>query len=541
MTKTNSEIDSLIIDVPKINQAPTVNAGVDITTSVDKLGTSLVSVTALGQDLDKDLLVYHWTLANKPMQSQLTNFKDDALGNLAFTPDVLGTYEFNITVSDGHLTATDTINVNIIRGINDNTAPVAKANDQFTTIGKVVTLDGSTSFDTDNDPLTYQWAIKSKPSSSNASLSSVTAMKPTFIADQLGDYILELMVSDGYTISTSSVVKVTAQNTINTLAYEVTDAEYSKALDKVIMVSGLPNQLHIYDAIANTEQTIPLPLPPSSVSVSPDGLYAAVGYNANISYIDLKNKQLIKNLSVGTDVLDIVLASNGYIYAFPKRDQWTSIFSINIATGKTTTSQGSIYAGTIAKLHPNGLSMYGANNGLSPSDIEKYDIQTGTANISYDSPYHGDYAMCGNLWFSEEGSRIFTACSNVFKASDSKDQDMIYNGSLAGLSYIQNVVHSSLVKKVVAIPATYTNYLGITESSDTELYVYDDEFLTPSNVLKLPYFIVNNQGYAGHGRYVFFNKSADTLITILKADSKAELSHDNGVYTIHYDSPVTNK
>ena len=71
---------------------------------------------------------------------------------------------------------------------------------------------------------------------------------------------------------------------------------------------------------------------------------------------------------------------------------------ISLATGEETTSSGySIYAGTVAKLHPGGKAMYGADNGISPSDIEKYDIQSGTASVLYDSPYHGDYAMCGDL------------------------------------------------------------------------------------------------------------------------------------------------
>jgi hypothetical protein len=48
----------------------------------------------------------------------------------------------------------------------------------------------------------------------------------------------------------------------------------------------------------------------------------------------------------------------------------------------------------------------------------------------YDSPYHGDYPMNGNLWFSEDGNRIFTSGKTVLKTSEIKSTDMLYNGTL---------------------------------------------------------------------------------------------------------------
>ncbi|WP_162596619.1 hypothetical protein [Thiofilum flexile] len=165
-----------------------------------------------------------------------------------------------------------------------------------------------------------------------------------------------------------------------------------------------------------------------------------------------------------------------------------------------------------------------------PSDIEKYDIKAGTVTKLYDSPYHGDYEMCGNLWFSEDGRRIFTACGNVFRASDIQSQDMTYNGSLTGLPRVQNVMHSALINKVAAIPA-YRQYVT-KEDVDTEVYLYDYEFLMPSDILKLPYFVVGDKGYAGHGRFVFFNNAADTLTVLLKADSNSGMLNDQALFNI---------
>lgn len=101
----------------------------------------------------------------------------------------------------------------------DNTAPVANAGTaQNVNTGAVVTLDGSGSSDANSDLLTYSWSLTSKPSGSTATLSSATAVKPSFTADIAGTYIFNLVVNDGkvnssmassvYVIATSNIVKL---------------------------------------------------------------------------------------------------------------------------------------------------------------------------------------------------------------------------------------------------------------------------------------------------------------------------------------------
>lgn len=92
-----------------------------------------------------------------------------------------------------------------------NVAPVANAGTvQSVLAGAVVTLDGSTSSDANNDTLTYAWTLTTKPTGSAAALSSATSAKPTFSADMAGSYIASLVVNDGTASSTASTVAVTA-------------------------------------------------------------------------------------------------------------------------------------------------------------------------------------------------------------------------------------------------------------------------------------------------------------------------------------------
>jgi hypothetical protein len=79
-----------------------------------------------------------------------------------------------------------------------NVAPIADAGGPETVhIGATVTLDGSGSSDPDGDyPLTYFWSIITKPEGSNAALSDTGIVNPTIVRDVIGDYDIELVVTD---------------------------------------------------------------------------------------------------------------------------------------------------------------------------------------------------------------------------------------------------------------------------------------------------------------------------------------------------------
>lgn len=71
--------------------------------------------------------------------------------------------------------------------------------------GPAVTLDASGSSSLNGAPLTYSWSLSSAPAGSTASLSSTTAVKPSFVPDVVGTYVLDLTVSDGNSSATSTV------------------------------------------------------------------------------------------------------------------------------------------------------------------------------------------------------------------------------------------------------------------------------------------------------------------------------------------------
>ncbi|HPQ96621.1 MAG: hypothetical protein KDI44_09120 [Thiothrix sp.] len=411
-----------------------------------------------------------------------------------------------------------------------NHKPLATiAADVHARIGQAAGLDAGASSDADGDALSFRWVLASKPADSSAGFTATTAAQPDFTPDVEGDYLFSVTVSDGRLSDTANVT-LHASRDIALLDYRVLDAEYSRTLDRLVMVAGSPNRLYMRDPVSGDEAAIDLPRMPTSVSVSPDGLSAAVAYDAWVSLINLEQGILEHTWPVSTDSVDVVLGGNGYAYVFPLTNQWTDIYSIDLTTGAASGGSGwSIFAGTKARLHPDGQRIYGANNGLLPSDLEAYDISAGPAGYLYDSPYHGDYAVCGNLWFSEEGLRIFTRCGNVFRASEIRAQDMLYNGRLDQLVAIQALDHSAAAGKVLVIPAAQYTPDGEMSPEDTELQLYGDDYLAFESRKALPPFLVGGKAYAGHGRFVFHDANGEHHYVILQADDTSGLLKDYGI------------
>ncbi len=310
-----------------------------------------------------------------------------------------------------------------------------------------------------------------------------------------------------------------APGVVNVLDHRVLDAEYDVVGDRLVTVSSQPATLHHLDAYGGGWRSIALPKTPTVVAVAPGGSLAAVGHDAWITIVDLVGDKVIESYPVTADVSDLVLPGNGWVYAIPRRDQWESIRSIDLATGEEHRDSGTIRAGTGVRLHPSLDYIYGANRGLSPSDFEKYDIRDGGAKVMYDSPYHGDFAFSGDVWITEDGTRLIARSANTFRSSPSPAEDIRYAGALPGMSRVAWAVSSTALGRIVCIQ----------ENEAGELRFYDDDFLEPTGTLPLTSFETPTGPVASHARFVFFRSDGNRMLTLVQADPTGGLSADWGL------------
>ena len=170
--------------------APAANAGADQTVFV---GDSVILDGSASSDMDGNALSFSWVLVSVPADSAATLSGASSV-NPTFTTDKSGNYVVQLIVNDGSANSTpDTVTIST-----QNSPPVAQAGpDQSIVLGATVQLNGAASSDVNGNLLNFAWSLVSRPAGSAATLSSVTAVNPTFVADVPGTYVAQLIVNDG--------------------------------------------------------------------------------------------------------------------------------------------------------------------------------------------------------------------------------------------------------------------------------------------------------------------------------------------------------
>lgn len=299
-------------------------------------------------------------------------------------------------------------------------------------------------------------------------------------------------------------------NPVNVSPVRPIAADYSAALDRMILVSTNPDLLTIFDPVTGNGQTVPLVMPPTALSISTDGLHAAVGHDGRISYVSLADATVEKTFPVTETVYALALGATD-IYAFPLRDQWQHVRVVNIASG-TETLWNWIYAGTTAgKISPNGKYLY-----INAS--KRYDI-TQPLPSAFDAIDNNN----SRQWFSQDGSRLYSGSGQAFRLSDVASQDLQYGGTLetGGLT----AVADSSVQQVTATVATGA-------SNDTTIKFFGQQYLAVIGSIAIPKLASGSNSYTAHGRYLFWNAAGDHLFALIQADPSSGLLNDYAVYSV---------
>ena len=200
---TNSAPDSVVISTS--NSAPVANAGPDQTVGI---GNTVALNGSASSDVDGNALTFAWSITSRPPGSAAT-ILNTADVTPSFVVDTAGQYVVQLIVNDGMLNSRpDTLIINT-----GNSPPTADAGpNQTVAVTSPVVLNGSGSTDVDGNALTFAWSFITRPGGSTATLSNPAALMPTFTADVAGDFVVQLIVSDGIVSSAPRTVTITTTN-----------------------------------------------------------------------------------------------------------------------------------------------------------------------------------------------------------------------------------------------------------------------------------------------------------------------------------------
>ena len=149
-------------------------------------------------DPQQETLTYAWSLDEKPNGSSAT-LSGETNPITTFVADKGGYYTASLQVTNTSTKPSEIVKANIsVVGTGSNHPPVAVAGaDQTVSTGDVVLLDGTASFDADNDAISFIWTLLGKPSGSSATFDGTGNASSVLHPDVKGTYTVQLWVSDG--------------------------------------------------------------------------------------------------------------------------------------------------------------------------------------------------------------------------------------------------------------------------------------------------------------------------------------------------------
>ena len=139
-------------------------------------------------------LNYAWSIVQSPAGSSATLDDETAIAP-SFVADIAGTFVVQLIVTDEFNAESQPATVSIS---SDNLAPVAVPTSEYSLaiVGQPLQLNGSQSFDPEDDAITFEWMLLSAPAGSAATIDGPTSVLPSITTDIEGDYELLLVVSD---------------------------------------------------------------------------------------------------------------------------------------------------------------------------------------------------------------------------------------------------------------------------------------------------------------------------------------------------------
>ena len=210
----SSDPDTLVVTIDEANTSPIANAGDDQGVYVG--GRAILDGSA-SSDPDGDALNFRWSILHKPVGSN-AELSSTTSVQPNLDVDVVGDYVIQLIVNDGELDSEpDTVMISTL-----NMRPVAEAGDnQSVDAGELVKLDGTASYDSDGDALTYRWSLLTVVEGTPPTIVNSQSAEPEVTIHETGTYVFQLIVNDGMLDSEPDTVTIEVEPAVCDLSDEM--------------------------------------------------------------------------------------------------------------------------------------------------------------------------------------------------------------------------------------------------------------------------------------------------------------------------------
>jgi hypothetical protein len=302
-----------------------------------------------------------------------------------------------------------------------------------------------------------------------------------------------------------------AEGQCTMLPYHPVDAEYSRALDRVVLVTDTNRALHLIDPHTGADDAIPLPVQPTAVSVAPDGTRAAVGSDSSLTVVDLRARSVVSTAAVTAPAGDVVLgAAFAYVVpsAAPGNALRDAIHIVDLASGaETVTGNQLVVAGSVGQLGGDGRTFFLADRYVPVSSLYRYDLSKPLQPSQTAMVHDNGNPVCGNLWPSRDGTNVYTACGRVFDATT-----LVYRRSFGAPSAFVSLDDTAADGTIAVLNAAAAN-----PNVATTLESYEPVSLSRLTTVRLPALPVGAGFATSNGLFVCRDTAGARTFVVLHA------------------------
>ncbi|MCA2966297.1 MAG: BACON domain-containing protein [Acidobacteriaceae bacterium] len=288
-----------------------------------------------------------------------------------------------------------------------------------------------------------------------------------------------------------------------TLPFRPLDAEYSVALNRIVMISASPDQLQIYDPATRGNVAVSLPAAPIDLTLTPNGLYAAVAHEGSVSYVNLASGTLERSYPVAGRV-EALVAGARYLYLDVTQNATAQLRPLDLVNGTVLAPVAGTYRLAGARLHPRGDAIYSSQFRPGANKVERLPLSQGLP-VAASGNEQAQPATCGASWIAADGESLFNGCRFVFGLSAAAAADLSYRGSFPEVTEIQGLWEFG-----------GRDELAVLAAGETAVRLYQKGTLRPTGRFALDSAVQSGISFPVRGRWVFGN-SASELYVIVQA------------------------